>query len=207
VIKKGRVILFGWIALMVFAAGACGAGGDSPIDPLPETPFVDPEIPTEAPALTPPSQTTLHLWAQSAEASSEFASPEWGAEKAAGDPDAPGCGDYQYAWASAASDSVETLTLTYSISVVPVEIRVIESFNPDQVVRVEVFHPEAQEYVTVLEKDPEQVDRPCPYELRVPVEGINFATDRVRITVDQSQLGLGWNEIDAVELIGRPAGN
>jgi hypothetical protein len=38
----------------------------------------------------------------------------------------------------------------------------------------------------------------------VPVEGIDFPTDRVRITVDQSQLGLGWNEIDAVELIGRP---
>jgi len=57
-------------------------------------------------------------------------------------------------------------------------------------------------YYTVHQKNPIRVDRPCPYELIVPVEGIDFLTNTVRITVDQSQLGLGWNEIDAVQLIG-----
>ena len=150
----------------------------------------------------PADEDLFYLWAEDAEASSEFASPEWGAEKALGEPDAPGCGDYQYAWASAASDSVETLTVEFGYSLYPREIRVVESFNPDQVVRVEIYNPGTQEFITVLEKEPEQVDRPCPYTLRVPVEGVDFRTNRVRITIDQSVLGLGWNEIDAVELIG-----
>jgi hypothetical protein len=200
----GRSLLIGGAAVLLLITAACARTAGLGAERAAETPFVSTQVPTEVPEPTPLSQTTLHLWAQEAEASSEFASPEWGAEKAVGDPDAPGCGDYPYAWASAASDSVETLTLHYSLPVVPIEILVVESFNPDQVVRVEVYNPETEAYVTVLEKDPEQVDRPCPYQLRVPVEGIDFPTDRVRITVDQSQLGLGWNEIDAVELIGRP---
>lgn len=149
-----------------------------------------------------PIAGVLKQWAISAEASSEFSSPEWSAAQALGPPDSPGCGDYQFAWASAASDSVETLVLEYTALVYPLEIVVYESFNPDQVVKVEVLDPERGGFYTVLQKNPLQVDRPCPFELVIPVEGINFRTNTVRITLDQSQLGLGWNEIDAVELIG-----
>ncbi|MFO8037448.1 MAG: hypothetical protein R6U57_12560 [Anaerolineales bacterium] len=141
-------------------------------------------------------------WAVDAEASSEYASPEWGAEKATGPPDAPGCGDYQYAWASTASDAVDTLTLTYDTPVYPVEIVVVESFHPDQVVKVEV-RTLAGEFLTIYESEPMQVDRPCPYQLTVPVPELEERIDGVRITVDQSVLGLGWNEIDAVQLVGR----
>jgi len=144
----------------------------------------------------------IYQWAMSAEASSEFSSPEWSAEQAVGPPDSPGCGDYQFSWASAASDSIDTLTVRFPILVYPLEIIIHESFNCDQVTKVEVQDPERLGYYTVLQKNPVQVDRPCPYELIVPVEGIDFLTNTVRITVDQSQLGLGWNEIDAVQLIG-----
>jgi hypothetical protein len=82
------------------------------------------------------------------------------------------------------------------------EIIIHESFNPDQIVKVEVLDADRGTYYTVLQKNPLQVDRPCPFELSVPVSGINFRTNTVRITVDQSQLGLGWNEIDAIQLIG-----
>jgi hypothetical protein len=138
----------------------------------------------------------------SAEASTEFANPEWGAEQVAGTPDAPGCGDYQFAWASAASDSIATLEVSFSRSVYPLEIVIHESYNPDQVVKVEVFDPGTGGFYAVLQKNPVQIDRPCPYQLIVPVDGIDFQTNLVRITIDQSQLGLGWNEIDAVQLIG-----
>ncbi len=144
----------------------------------------------------------IYQWAMSAEASSEFSSPEWSAEQAVGSPDSPGCGDYQFSWASAASDSIDTLTVRFPILVYPLEIIIHESFNSDQVTKVEVQDPERLGFYTVLQKNPVQVDRPCPYELIVPVEGIDFLTNTVRITVDQSQLGLGWNEIDAVQLIG-----
>ena len=144
----------------------------------------------------------LFQFAVSAEASTEFSSPEWSADQTLGEPDSPGCGDYQFAWASAASDSIDTLVLVYSALVYPIEIVVYESFNPDQVVKVEVLNPENGGFYTVMQKNPLQIDRPCPYELEIPVEDIDFKTNTIRITLDQSQLGLGWNEIDAVEMIG-----
>mgnify|MGYP006987900300 FL=1 len=161
----------------------------------------------ESPLATPTSGRltgvgVISQWGISAEASSEFANPEWSASQAVGSPDAPGCGDYQFAWASAASDSIETLEVGFPRPVYPLEIRIYESFNPDQVVKVEVFNPDIGAYYTVLQKNPLPIDRPCPYELEVVVSGIDFKTDQVRITVDQSQLGLGWNEIDAVLLVG-----
>lgn len=149
-----------------------------------------------------PAGGVISQWGSSAESGSEFASPEWSASQAIGSPDAPGCGDYQFAWASAASDSIETLEVSFLRPVYPLEIQIHESFNPDQVVKVEVFNPDTGAYYTVLQKNPLQVDRPCPFVLEIIVEGIVFKTDKIRITVDQSQLGLGWNEIDAVQLIG-----
>ncbi|MEE8357700.1 MAG: hypothetical protein V3R33_10370 [Anaerolineales bacterium] len=149
-----------------------------------------------------PETGVIYQWAISAEASSEFSNPEWSAEQSVGLPDSPGCGDYQFSWASAASDSIDTLTVKFSELVIPQEIIIHQSFNPDQISKVEVQDPESQGYYTVLHKNPLRVDRPCPFELVVPVEGIDFFTNTVRITVDQSQLGLGWNEIDAVQLIG-----
>ena len=197
-----KSVLFGFLILVVLVAGC-----SSPLvetDPAPTgivetTPTLDP---TESAAERYPATGVIYQWGISGEASTEFASPEWGAMQVAGMPDAPGCGDYQFAWASAASDSIDTLEVSFSAFVYPLEIVIIESFNPDQVVKVEVFDPETGGYYTVLQKNPVQVDRPCPYQLSVPVEGIEFKTNLVRITVDQSQLGLGWNEIDAVRLIG-----
>lgn len=183
------------------------AGCSSPpveIDSSP-TVIIEPVLtldPTEIASERYPTTGVVYQWSISAEASTEFANPEWGAEQVIGMPDAPGCGDYQFAWASAASDSIDTLVVSFSASVYPLEIVIHESFNPDQVVKVEVFDQETGGYYTVLQKNPVQVDRPCPYQLSVPVEGIDFRTNLVRITVDQSQLGLGWNEIDAVQLIG-----
>ena len=148
-----------------------------------------------------PEGELVYQWASSAEASSSFADPEWSAGQAVGPPDSPGCGDYQSAWASAASDSVETLVLEYPRPVYPLEIVIYQSFNPDQVVKAEVLEPDQGIFSTVLQKNPQQVDRPCPYELIGIVNEIEFQTDTVRITIDQSQLGLGWNEIDAVGLM------
>jgi hypothetical protein len=168
-----------------------------------ETPIPSPTLdPTQSAAERYPSTGVIYQWGISAEASSEFANPEWSASQASGAPDVPGCGDFQYAWASAASDSIETLEIGFARMVFPLEIVVHQSFNADQVVKVEVLDLETGAFYTVLQKNPVQVDRPCPYQLIVPVEGIRFRTNTLRITVDQSQLGLGWNEIDAVQLIG-----
>lgn len=197
-----KSVLIGFFILVVLVAGCSSPPVE--IDPSP-TGTVEPTPtlgPTESAAQRYPATGVVYQWSISAEASTEFANPEWGAEQVVGKPDAPGCGDYQYAWASAASDSIGTLEVSFSASVYPLEIVIHESYNPDQVVKVEVFDPETGGYYAVLQKNPVQVDRPCPYQLIIPVEGIGFKTNLVRITVDQSQLGLGWNEIDAVQLIG-----
>jgi len=83
-----------------------------------------------------PRAGVIYQWAVSAEASSEFSSPEWSAEQAVGEPDSPGCGDYQFSWASAASDSIDTLTVVFPELVYPLEIIIHESFNSDQVAKV-----------------------------------------------------------------------
>jgi hypothetical protein len=193
------------IGLSIIVVGVLAGCGTA--DPAPgEDDLLTTSTPTPENTLAPeerfPAAGVISQWALSAEASSEFADPEWAASQAQGSPDSPGCGDYQFAWASAASDSVETLVLNYEVGVFPLEINIVESFNPDQVVKVEVYNPDTGGYYTVLQKNPRPVDRPCPYLLTVPVEGLDFRTDQIRVTVDQSQLGLGWNEIDAVELVG-----
>jgi hypothetical protein len=188
------------IITLMFGCSSEGIGDEDP----PETSITSVPEATEEVSREDrfPATGVLFQWAVIAEASSEFSSPEWSADQALGKPDSPGCGDYQFAWASAASDSIDTLVLEYPSLVYPLEIVVYESFNPDQVVKVEVLDPDSGGFYTVLQKNPVQIDRPCPYEFVIPVMGINFKTNTVRITLDQSQLGLGWNEIDAVELIG-----
>ncbi|MFV1948624.1 MAG: hypothetical protein ACC633_01685 [Anaerolineales bacterium] len=189
--------------LIIFLMLGCSSAAIGEEDP-PETVLISVPEATEEVSREDrfPAAGVLFQWAVGAEASSEFSNPEWSAAQALGIPDSPGCGDYQFAWASAASDSIDTLVLDYPVLVYPLEIVVYESFNPDQVVKVEVLDPDTGGFYTVLQKNPIQVDRSCPYELAIPVMGINFKTNTVRITLDQSQLGLGWNEIDAVELIG-----
>jgi hypothetical protein len=123
------------------------------------------------------------------------------ASQAIGEPDTPRCGDYQTAWATAGSDTVETLVLTYTLSVHVTSINVVQSFNPNQVSRVDLIGDFGRAY-TVYEGQPMQVDQPCPYTLAIPVDKTDTRFKTVRITVDQSVLGLGWNQIDAVELIG-----
>lgn len=188
------------VGLLVLGIGSCRGSADvqSELTATPEeTANAVPSTVVESPG----QGTLIQQWASGAEASSEFADPEWSAERAVGPPDAPGCGDYQFAWASAASDAVATLTLTYSIPVFITEIHVVESFNPDQVVKVEALTP-GGDFRPLYRSEPRQVDRPCPYQLTIPVEGADFKSDVIRITVDQSVLGLGWNEIDAVQLTG-----
>lgn len=197
-------------ALLVVLGGGLLCSACAPdIEPVEEE-MVQETTPAE-PGLEPefPASQIRSQWAQEAEASSEYVVPEWGAEQATGPPDAPGCGDYPFAWASAASDSVEALTLTYETPVYAYEIEVIQSFNPDQVVKIEV-QDQNDQFQVVYESQPRQIDRPCPYALTVSFPVLDYKTNTIRITVDQSVLGLGWNEIDAVQLVGvdeRPGDN
>lgn len=145
----------------------------------------------------------IRQWAAEAEASSEYANPEWAATSAVGTPDTSRCGDYQTAWATAGSDSVDWLIVRFPVDVHVTAINIIQSFNPNQVVKVELLGV-FDRPLAVYNQSPAQIDQPCPYTLPIRVDKTEGRYDAVRITVDQSVLGLGWNQIDAVELIGEP---
>ena len=125
------------ILISIMVVG-CRSGDDQPTlsdpggsgDPAPES--------TNQAGTGLPASGVVSQWGISAEASSEFANPEWSASQAVGSPDAPGCGDYQFAWASAASDSIEILEVAFPRAVYPLEIQIHQSFTTEVVINIQV---------------------------------------------------------------------
>lgn len=145
----------------------------------------------------------ISQFAQTAVASSEYTPSDWSAAQATGQPDTAECGDRVTAWASSASDGTDWLEVTFAVPVYADSLLIYQTYNPDQVSLVELLTPEG-EYVPVYEGTPSAAGDSCPYTLPIPLDGDILAAG-ARITVDQSQLGIGWNEIDAVEIVGVPA--
>jgi len=168
------------------------AGAALILTPTPETANLPPEIAQVG---------EIHQWAATAEASTSYADPEWAAEQATGEPNTERCGDFQTAWASSGSDSIEWLELQFETPVFVTAVNIVQTFNPNQVAKVELLGSPRRS-LTIYEQGPVQVDQPCPYMLSIAVEKTTALYNAVRITVDQSVLGLGWNEIDAVQLVG-----
>jgi hypothetical protein len=139
-------------------------------------------------------------WASGATASSEYSNASWSAAQATGEPDTPGAGDHKTAWASREADgSEEWLTLTFDIAVVPTHIRVHETFNAGAIVKVEVKEASGS-WRTVWEGEAKACEAPHWFEAPVPPGA--GATREIRLTLDSAAVR-GWNEIDAVELVGR----
>ncbi len=148
-----------------------------------------------------PANGGYSQWAISAAASSEYGDPNWSAMQATGKPDTAACGDFASAWASAEASGVDWIEVSYDTPVLPTRINIVQTFNPSQIVKVELIDTVAG-YHEVYVAEPQALGE-CPYTLSIPVD-VDYQVAGLRITVDQSVLGLGWNEIDAVELIGVP---
>jgi hypothetical protein len=163
--------------------------------------------PLETPTLKPTAKTiangsqAIRQWASSATASSQYGEINWAASQATGVPNVEECGDNGLAWASKSYNTIEWIELTFDIPVKPTEINIYQSFNPSQVAQLEIITSEG-EAITVVTEAPQKVSF-CPdvYSIELELDK-DILINRVRITVDQSVLGLGWNEIDAVELVG-----
>ncbi len=142
-------------------------------------------------------------WASEAEASSQYGEDGYSALQATGEPNTPAAGDFDTAWASEAAEAGEqTLDLTYENSVVPSAINIHETYNPGSIIAVEAYDSDAEEWVALWEGEAaatEETIRVFSPELAVP----GFATNAIRLVLDTDAVE-GWNEIDAVELLGRP---
>ncbi len=166
---------------------------------------IAPEVePTPVEAEPPPEviqSGSVRIWAVSAEASSSYDDPEWAAEQVTGAPDTSRCGDIQTAWATAASDSIDWLEVEFDQALFVSAVNIYQTFNPNQVVTVELVSALGS-VLEIYAGEPFQVDQPCPYVMSIVIDKTNMRYSKVRLTVDQSSLGLGWNQIDAVELVG-----
>jgi hypothetical protein len=168
--------------------------------------FFEPTVKATEPAPTPAGKPTgeatgetLRQWASSAAASSEYGNPDWAAKQATGKPNVSECGDDTSAWASADKDTEEWIELSFDQPVIPTEVNIYETFNPDQIVKVELVDV-VSGYHEIYTNVPFAASQ-CPYILSIPVPFVDFTVSGIRITIDQSKIG-NWNEIDAVELVG-----
>jgi hypothetical protein len=153
------------------------------------------ELPEEYPG-------ALSQWAVAASASSQYGDDSWSAGQATGEPDTPECGDIDTAWASEFSDGVDWLRLEYETPVIPLRIAIYETYNPGAIVKVETVSVDG-ETATVYEAQAAPAVT-CPRVLEVQTIGAFAAVNAVIVSLDQSA-HTGWNEIDAVELVGIPA--
>jgi hypothetical protein len=198
---KHRTISILMLLVLIAAALACGTSNptSAPVEVPPTS------RPTTIPEPTKEEMAgeSIRQWASSATASSEYGNPDWAASQAVGAPDTAECGDYSTAWASSGSDTVEWLEVTFDTPVYATEVNVIQTYNPDQIVEVELIDVDGG-YHSVFDQEPVAEDT-CPYTFNLSGDPTEYLVQGVRITIDQSVLGLGWNEIDAVEIIGVPA--
>lgn len=167
----------------------------------------DSGVESQAPATednaAPNADGSIEQWASAAEASSEYTDDSWSAKQATGAPDTFEAGDEITAWAARNADlQEETLVLTFDVAVIPTGIEIYETYNPGAVVKVEVLDPNTDEWVVVWEGVADTVGEELAV-FRPPLAAVEFAANQVRLTIDEPSVP-GWNEIDAVKLIGIP---
>lgn len=192
-LSPARFMLSSLVLLSLACSVITGGGADEPVQS--SAPVEQPEAGS--------GSGGIRQWAVSATASTEYDNPSWAAFQAAGAPNVPECADDGRAWASSTSDSAEWIELTYAVPVAPAEINIHQTYNPTQIVKVEFIASDGSGY-EVWSGSP-QAQSQCPYVMNLSVNlGPGIRGQTVRILIDQSVLGLGWNEIDAVELVGTP---
>ncbi len=124
----------------------------------------------------------------------------WSPPQATGAPDTTAAGDAVTAWASMSADGqAEWLMLDYEQAVVPQRIDVYESYKPGALVRMTVFTSDGKEVEVWQGTDPTPTSAAMGVS-KIPVS-VDFKTKRVKLYIDSPAVA-GWNEIDAVGLVG-----
>ena len=147
------------------------------------------------------STQELNQWASGAQASSQYGNDNWSASQATGAPNVKVCGDNPDAWASATSTGKDTLTLTYDTPVVPTGVSIMQTYTPGSITGVSLVLANGRGVKPIPNSaDP---DKTCPHYSQLQVPPGFPPVNGVIIHLDQS-IGGNWNEIDAVQLSGRP---
>ncbi len=141
-------------------------------------------------------------WAVQATASSTYNDAQgtagWSANQATGAPNVDKYADDGMAWTSKTPDGgIEWLDLKFPKPVHATEVRIRESFGSGAVIKIEVYDDQGTAHTIWQGNDP---TTDLNY-LMVKTPKTAFKTDRVKITLATNVIP-GWNEIDAVQLVG-----
>jgi hypothetical protein len=147
-------------------------------------------------------------WAVSAKASSTYAGSEadqtagYHPFRATGAPDSQTYGDQSTAWATKDQDAgIEWIELEYPKPANATEIRIRQNNAPGAIVKVELLDENSAAHVVWQGPDATIYPTGEIAWLNVKFEKTNFTTRRVKITLATNVVS-GWNEIDAVQLVG-----
>jgi hypothetical protein len=141
-------------------------------------------------------------WAISATASSSYNDAQgqasWSPNQATGEPNVDNYADDGHAWTSKTPDGgIEWLDLTYPKPVYASEVRVRESCGSGAVIKIEVYDEGSVAHTVWAGNDP---TTGLNY-LMVKFNKTPYKTARVKVTLATNVIP-GWNEIDAVQLVG-----
>jgi hypothetical protein len=145
---------------------------------------------------------TAGQWAVSAIASSTYSDAtgqaRFSAWQASGAPNVDQEGDNGNAWAPKTRDAgIEWINLAFTKAVAATGVRIRESAGAGAVIKVELIDTQGTVHPLWSGKDP---TRGINY-LLLTFAKTDFKVERVKITL-ATNLVAGWNEIDAVQLLG-----
>lgn len=140
-------------------------------------------------------------WASAASATSQFTDEAWNAMQSTGEPNSFGCGDFGTAWASATGTGVDDLTVNFAEAVRPIHLNIYQTYNPGAITSVDLLPASGGAPIPV----PNSADpgTACPGIFTLDLTRVDDLPpiNGAVIHLDQTLTG-GWNEIDAVELVG-----
>lgn len=122
----------------------------------------------------------------------------WSPDQATGEPNSPKAGDQRTAWATLETNKGEEwIKLEYQTPVEVQAIRIYENFNPGAISKVTVFGKEGTETLIWEGNEPVK-NAPNVFEVKPKTK---ISSQAIKIYLDTKRVS-GWNEIDAVQLIG-----
>lgn len=147
-------------------------------------------------------------WAVSAKASSSYSNDlnnttsAYHPFRATGTPDTEAYGDRDTSWATKESDAgLEWIELEYAKPVNASQIKIRQNNAPGAIISVDIYDETGSAHNIWKGPDATQYKPSTISWLNIPFEKTAFKTQRVKITLATNAVS-GWNEIDAVQLIG-----
>jgi hypothetical protein len=148
-------------------------------------------------------------WASDADASSTYSTEpnnkesSWSPYKMVGKPDVDTYGDNGNAWAPKNPDKgIEWVKLTFPKAVNATAVRIRQSYGPGTVIKIELIDDKGKSHTVWSGVDDTKYEPDKIRYFAANFDKTAYKTKSVKITLATNSVQ-GWNEIDAVQLVGQ----